>query len=100
MVYPATEKHLQKYLRQEVHLVRETWEDYENITLPFIQSQSFSVQVRILLLPWIARGTVALCGGGRLAIVSSFNTLGCEMPPPTPGSLNASLYLSDLLGAV
>ncbi|KFP88671.1 m7GpppX diphosphatase, partial [Apaloderma vittatum] len=44
VVYPATEKHLQKYLRQEVHLIRETREDYENVTLPFIQSQSFSVQ--------------------------------------------------------
>ncbi|XP_068773157.1 m7GpppX diphosphatase [Struthio camelus] len=44
VVYPATEKHLQKYLRQEVHLIRETWEDYETITLPFIQSQSFSIQ--------------------------------------------------------
>uniref|UniRef100_A0A8B9Q9R4 m7GpppX diphosphatase n=1 Tax=Apteryx owenii TaxID=8824 RepID=A0A8B9Q9R4_APTOW len=44
VVYPATEKHLRKYLRQEVHLVRETWEDYRNITLPFIQSQSFSLQ--------------------------------------------------------
>lgn len=44
VVYPATEKHLQKYLRQEAHLIRETWEDYKNITLPFIQSQSFSIQ--------------------------------------------------------
>ncbi|XP_061331996.1 m7GpppX diphosphatase [Pezoporus flaviventris] len=44
VVYPATEKHLQKYLRQEVHLVHETWEDYKNITLPYIQSQSFSIQ--------------------------------------------------------
>ncbi|XP_075029194.1 m7GpppX diphosphatase isoform X1 [Calonectris borealis] len=44
VVHPATEKHLQKYLRQEAHLIRETWEDYKNITLPFIQSQSFSVQ--------------------------------------------------------
>ncbi|XP_068515668.1 m7GpppX diphosphatase isoform X2 [Anas acuta] len=44
VVYPATEKHLQKYLRQEVHLIRESWEDYKNITLPFIQSQSFSIQ--------------------------------------------------------
>uniref|UniRef100_A0A8C3MCG9 m7GpppX diphosphatase n=2 Tax=Geospiza parvula TaxID=87175 RepID=A0A8C3MCG9_GEOPR len=44
VVYPATEKHIQKYLRQEVHLIRETWEDYKNITLPFIQSQSFSIQ--------------------------------------------------------
>ncbi|XP_063034390.1 m7GpppX diphosphatase isoform X2 [Melospiza melodia melodia] len=44
VVYPATEKHIQKYLRQEVHLIRETWEDYQNITLPFIQAQSFSIQ--------------------------------------------------------
>ncbi|XP_019364564.1 PREDICTED: m7GpppX diphosphatase [Gavialis gangeticus] len=44
VIYPATEKHLQKYLRQEVHLIRETGEDYKNITLPFIQSQSFSIQ--------------------------------------------------------
>ncbi|XP_064588267.1 m7GpppX diphosphatase [Zonotrichia leucophrys gambelii] len=44
VVYPATEKHIQKYLRQEVHLIRETWEDYKNITLPFIQAQSFSIQ--------------------------------------------------------
>ncbi|XP_030320722.1 m7GpppX diphosphatase [Calypte anna] len=44
VVYPATEKHLQKYLRQEIHLVRETWEDYRDITLPFIQAQSFSTQ--------------------------------------------------------
>nr|XP_025039677.1 m7GpppX diphosphatase isoform X1 [Pelodiscus sinensis] len=44
VVYPATEKHLQKYLRQEVYLIRETGEDYKNITLPFIQSQSFSIQ--------------------------------------------------------
>lgn len=57
-MYPATEKHLQKYLRQEVHLVRETWEDYKNITLPFIQSQSFSIQVWALLL---LRGSGAAC---------------------------------------
>ncbi|XP_066495609.1 m7GpppX diphosphatase isoform X2 [Tiliqua scincoides] len=44
VVYPATEKHLQKYLRQEVYLIQETAEDYKNITLPFIQSQSFSIQ--------------------------------------------------------
>lgn len=53
MVYPATEKHLQKYLRQEVHLIRESWEDYKNITLPFIQSQSFSIQVGALLFPQV-----------------------------------------------
>ncbi|XP_053126245.1 m7GpppX diphosphatase isoform X2 [Hemicordylus capensis] len=50
VVYPATEKHLQKYLRQEVYLIRETGEDYKNITLPFIQSQSFSIQLDDLYL--------------------------------------------------
>ncbi|XP_060106424.1 m7GpppX diphosphatase [Heteronotia binoei] len=44
VVYPATEKHLQKYLRREVYLIQETGADYENITLPFIESQSFSIQ--------------------------------------------------------
>ncbi|XP_061449111.1 m7GpppX diphosphatase [Rhineura floridana] len=44
VVYPATEKHLQKYLCQEVYLIQETGEDYKTITLPFIQSQSFSIQ--------------------------------------------------------
>nr|XP_028563629.1 m7GpppX diphosphatase isoform X3 [Podarcis muralis] len=44
VVYPATEKHLQKYLRQELSLIQETGEDYKKITLPFIESQSFSIQ--------------------------------------------------------
>lgn len=67
VVYPATEKHLQKYLRQEVHLVRETWEDYKNITLPFIQAQSFSIQVWALLLLRGVWGCVSLCRGGEPA---------------------------------
>ena len=45
MVYPATEKHLQKYLRQDLHLVRETGSDYRNVTLPHLESQSLSIQV-------------------------------------------------------
>ncbi|KAM6432129.1 m7GpppX diphosphatase [Liasis olivaceus] len=44
VVYPATEKHLQKYLCQAVYVIQETGEDYKNITLPFIESQSFSIQ--------------------------------------------------------
>ncbi|XP_059532147.1 m7GpppX diphosphatase isoform X2 [Myotis daubentonii] len=44
VVYPATEKHLQKYLRQDLHLVRETGGDYKNVTLPHLESQSLSVQ--------------------------------------------------------
>lgn len=45
MVCPATEKHIKKYQRKESFLVEETEEDYKNITLPYIQKQSFSVQV-------------------------------------------------------
>lgn len=45
VVYPATEKHLQKYLRQDLRLVRETGSDYRNITLPHLESQSLSIQV-------------------------------------------------------
>ena len=45
VVYPATEKHLQKYLRQDLRLVQETGSDYKNITLPYLESQSLSIQV-------------------------------------------------------
>lgn len=45
MVYPATEKHLQKYVHQDLHLVRETGGDYKSITLPHLESQSLSIQV-------------------------------------------------------
>ncbi|XP_042349373.1 m7GpppX diphosphatase [Plectropomus leopardus] len=44
VVCPATEKHVKKYQRQESFLVEETEEDYQSITLPYIQKQSFSVQ--------------------------------------------------------
>nr|XP_057918988.1 m7GpppX diphosphatase [Doryrhamphus excisus] len=44
LVCPATEKHVNKYQRQESFLVEETAEDYQSITLPYIQKQSFSVQ--------------------------------------------------------
>ncbi|XP_030648059.1 m7GpppX diphosphatase [Chanos chanos] len=44
VICPATEKHVKKYLRQETFLVEETGDDYRSITLPYISSQSFSVQ--------------------------------------------------------
>ncbi|XP_064424820.1 m7GpppX diphosphatase isoform X2 [Latimeria chalumnae] len=44
VIYPATEKHIRKYLRQELYLIQESGEDYKNITLPYIESQSFSIQ--------------------------------------------------------
>ncbi|XP_072307881.1 m7GpppX diphosphatase [Eucyclogobius newberryi] len=44
LVFPATQKHIQKYQRQESFLLEETAQDYLSITLPFIQEQRFSVQ--------------------------------------------------------
>lgn len=45
VIYPATAKHLEKYSAQDVHFIYETPSDYETITLPFIEEQSFSIQV-------------------------------------------------------
>ncbi|XP_007183440.1 m7GpppX diphosphatase isoform X2 [Balaenoptera acutorostrata] len=50
VVYPATEKHLQKYLHRDLRLVRETGDDYRNVTLPHLESQSLSVQLDDLYL--------------------------------------------------
>lgn len=44
LICPATQKHIKKYQVQETFLVEETEEDYRSITLPYIESQSFSVQ--------------------------------------------------------
>ncbi|XP_028840726.1 m7GpppX diphosphatase-like isoform X2 [Denticeps clupeoides] len=44
VICPATQKHVKKYLSQEMFLVEETGEDYLSTTLPYIESQSFSVQ--------------------------------------------------------
>ena len=48
VICPATAKHLDKYSSHEVHYVYETPEDYKSITLPFIEEQSFSIQVCVL----------------------------------------------------
>ncbi|XP_071960287.1 m7GpppX diphosphatase-like [Antedon mediterranea] len=44
VIYPATERHIQKYTAQNVNLICESYEDYVNITLPYLQSQKFSLQ--------------------------------------------------------
>lgn len=44
IIRPATEKHIKKYQRQELFLIQESGDDYTKITLPFIESQSFSIQ--------------------------------------------------------
>jgi len=48
IIYPATAKHLDKFSAQNLHFVYETPEDYETVTLPFLEEQSFSIQVRLL----------------------------------------------------
>ncbi|XP_008474762.1 m7GpppX diphosphatase isoform X1 [Diaphorina citri] len=44
LIYPATEKHIKKFERKTVHIIQETPEIYKNITLPYILSETFSVQ--------------------------------------------------------
>ena len=45
VVYPATSKHINKYMSQQPFIVYETAEDYGSITLPFLEAQQFSIQV-------------------------------------------------------
>ena len=44
-VYPATDAHLSKYSQQIIHMIHESPEDYATITRPFVDSQSFDIQV-------------------------------------------------------
>lgn len=47
VIFPATDKHILKFTSQPIYLVQETEEMYQNITLPYILSNSFSLQVQI-----------------------------------------------------
>ncbi|XP_033121717.1 m7GpppX diphosphatase-like [Anneissia japonica] len=44
VIYPATERHILKYTAQNINLISETYDDYVNITLPYLKSRQFSVQ--------------------------------------------------------
>ena len=44
LIHPATEKHIEKYLSSPEHLIQETPELYQTVTLPHLQSQQFSLQ--------------------------------------------------------
>ncbi|XP_055353476.1 m7GpppX diphosphatase-like [Paramacrobiotus metropolitanus] len=45
LIYPATEEHLEKYSRHDMHIIEETAEDYRNITLPLlVQEKRFSLK--------------------------------------------------------
>ncbi|KAL2734063.1 m7GpppX diphosphatase [Vespula squamosa] len=44
LIHPATPKHIEKFKKKELHIVNETYELYEKITLPHITSQQFSLE--------------------------------------------------------
>ncbi|XP_022098424.1 m7GpppX diphosphatase-like [Acanthaster planci] len=44
VIYPATERHIEKYTDQDVALIEETCDDYCNITLPYLEEQTFKIQ--------------------------------------------------------
>lgn len=44
MVYPATEKHIEKYSICQKYVIRETPELYKHITLPYLESSQFSLE--------------------------------------------------------
>ncbi|KAG7209038.1 hypothetical protein KM043_015199 [Ampulex compressa] len=43
VIHPATPKHIEKFQKKELHIINETYEIYQNITLPYINSHSFSL---------------------------------------------------------
>lgn len=44
LIFPATDKHIEKYSAQKIYMIRETAEDYRSITLPHVTSSSLSHQ--------------------------------------------------------
>ena len=47
LIYPATDKHVQKYRKQKRFVFVETPDLYENVIKPFIKENQFSTQVSI-----------------------------------------------------
>lgn len=47
-IYPATDKHIVKYSSQKMYIIKETPLQYRTITRPYIEEQSFSLQVRVI----------------------------------------------------
>ncbi|CAB3254620.1 unnamed protein product [Arctia plantaginis] len=44
IIYPATEKHIAKYSQQQSHIVLETPELYDKLTLPHLEKEQFNLQ--------------------------------------------------------
>jgi len=45
VIHPATPNHIEKYKKQELFLVDETYELYQQVTFPHIESISFNLEV-------------------------------------------------------
>lgn len=56
IIHPATSKHVEKFIRKELYMIDETYELYQKITLPHIESSSLSLEVCTIyinkLLKW------------------------------------------------
>ncbi|XP_075987655.1 decapping enzyme, scavenger [Anticarsia gemmatalis] len=44
IIYPATDKHIAKFSQQQVHIVLETPELYDKLTLPHLEKEQFNLQ--------------------------------------------------------
>ena len=64
MINPASEEHIQKYLSSPVHLVLETPELYQAITLPHIKSHQISCQWIYNVLESFGRQPTGRAPGG------------------------------------
>jgi len=47
LIYPATSKHIEKYADQDTYVIEESAALYREVTLPYLLSQKFSIQVSI-----------------------------------------------------
>lgn len=45
IIYPATEQHIKKFEDQEIYVVKETPEIYNDVVLPHILKEQLSLQV-------------------------------------------------------
>ena len=63
LIYPAAEKHLNKYAAQRTYLVTETPDIYQKVTLPFIEEQAGHLQVKFIACK-LKIGCLQWCGSG------------------------------------
>lgn len=42
VIHPATSKHIEKFTKKELYMIDETYELYQKVTVPYIESSSFS----------------------------------------------------------